>query len=85
MDLVSIQLEMKKLKGEIEIDPELRGVLFSFDQQRLEQILINLLQNALKFTTKGFVKTKVKKAPRNPSRSFETLHINDTEQSKHII
>ncbi|MGQ0828097.1 MAG: HAMP domain-containing protein [Bacteroidota bacterium] len=56
--------EGKNLKFQTEIDPELPE-LIETDQQRLNQILKNLLSNAFKFTEKGKVGLKIYKADKN--------------------
>lgn len=58
MDLISIQMEQKKLRKLIEIDNSLLNTNFKSDKQRLCQVLVNLISNALKFTYKGFIKLK---------------------------
>lgn len=59
MDLISMQIEQKKLRKYVEIDESLLGIEFSSDKQRISQVLVNLLSNSLKFTYKGFIKLKV--------------------------
>lgn len=49
----------KGLKKVIDIDSKLEGVEMSGDKDRLSQVLVNLLANALKFTFKGSIKVKV--------------------------
>lgn len=53
------RFEAKKLDFEIIIDQNVPQYIQS-DQQRLKQILINLLGNSLKFTKKGYVKCNIK-------------------------
>ncbi|MBU0675602.1 MAG: response regulator [Proteobacteria bacterium] len=53
------QAEAKGLKLEVHQDPALPPMLMT-DQQRLEQILRNLLSNALKFTESGLIKVEFK-------------------------
>ncbi|MCP4107022.1 MAG: response regulator [Desulfobacteraceae bacterium] len=47
--------EKKGIRLETEVNPEIPGILIT-DELRLRQILINLLGNAVKFTSKGYVK-----------------------------
>ncbi|MBX3739663.1 MAG: response regulator [Akkermansiaceae bacterium] len=54
----------KGVKLTVEVDPNLPEAMET-DPQRLEQILKNLLSNALKFTEKGEVVLRVGRGPRN--------------------
>lgn len=58
-ELISIQMEQKNLQKIIDIDESLEMFEFMSDKQRLSQVLINLLQNAIKFTFDGFIKISV--------------------------
>lgn len=49
----------KKLLKVIDIDPEIEFYEVNFDKERISQILINLLSNALKFTFFGHIGIKV--------------------------
>ncbi|MES2572265.1 MAG: response regulator, partial [Verrucomicrobiota bacterium] len=51
----------KGVEFQIDIDPNLPPAIFT-DEQRLEQILKNLLSNAFKFTERGFVKFAITSA-----------------------
>jgi HAMP domain-containing protein/signal transduction histidine kinase/CheY-like chemotaxis protein len=52
----------KRLAFEIDADPKLPGAILT-DEQRLEQILRNLLSNAFKFTESGGVTLRIKREP----------------------
>jgi signal transduction histidine kinase len=54
-------MHSKGLQKIIEIDPCLENEEFMCDKQRLSQVFVNLLSNALKFTYKGYIKIKIEK------------------------
>ena len=58
VSIVRASAAAKKLPIEIEVEPELPSVLIG-DDHRLRQVLLNLLNNAIKFTQKGRVKLSV--------------------------
>lgn len=60
--LVEVQANLKKLKLISVIDSSCPKIIKS-DMNRLSQILLNLLGNALKFTLKGHIKLTVKRSP----------------------
>lgn len=62
------------LKLEMNVDPTLPDQLIG-DENRIEQIVVNLLSNAFKFTEKGFVRLDIKA---NPEKSEWTLEVTDT-------
>ena len=61
-DLFSIQCSFKKIDLLLEIDKNIPPVVH-MDEGRLSQIILNLFSNALKFTSKGFIKLKMKYLP----------------------
>ena len=58
-ELITVQMEQKKLQKIIEIDEAFEKFQVVCDRQRLSQILVNLFSNALKFTYSGFIKLKI--------------------------
>lgn len=67
----------KKLSFTYELAPNVPTVL-NGDPHRLEQVLINLLDNALKFTTVGAVKLHVSATKKNPASAELTFVVSDT-------
>jgi len=59
IDILSIKSQEKNLELICNIDPRLPSQFFG-DQARIRQILVNLMGNAIKFTTKGEVCVTVK-------------------------
>ncbi|PPQ34716.1 Signal transduction histidine kinase [Rhodoblastus acidophilus] len=59
-EIVTVQSEERMLNFAIEIDDDLPNTLIG-DPVRLRQILLNLLTNAIKFTSKGRVVLRVKR------------------------
>lgn len=71
--LFSPQAKDKQLQLVVEVEPGIPAV--STDKMRLEQILKNLLSNALKFTTKGTVSLTVRS---DESKRFILFKVTDT-------
>lgn len=72
-----LQAEEKRLEFISDIGTNLPRFLIG-DQLRLNQILINLLENALKFTHKGSVTLRISTSSRNMRRIPVTFEIRDT-------
>lgn len=58
--IFAIKVAEKNLKFILDIDEELPPTLL-LDETRLRQVLLNLIGNAIKFTTKGYIKLSVRK------------------------
>ncbi|MEL6554756.1 MAG: CHASE2 domain-containing protein [Cyanobacteria bacterium J06621_11] len=59
--LFRLRIENKGIKFEVEIAPALEKSCFVGDAQKIRQVLINFLSNALKFTEHGQIKLRVEK------------------------
>lgn len=69
----------KKVELLYEIDPKMPRKLYG-DAQRIRQIIINLMNNAIKFTDKGFVKLKVEIHSLDMENVELSFHIQDSGQ-----
>ncbi|MBR6451199.1 MAG: response regulator [Lachnospiraceae bacterium] len=75
--MFSSEAEKKGLKFLYEIDPTLPSRLHG-DEVRLKQIVINMLSNAIKYTSKGTVKLTVKNAGEDESGVSLFVSVSDT-------
>ncbi|MCH8517230.1 MAG: PAS domain S-box protein [Cyclobacteriaceae bacterium] len=84
-DTIRFLAQEKKLKLQFEFDPQLPRLIY-VDSLRISQVLLNLLNNAIKFKEKGFVKFKLSLLNNNASESTIRFSIIDSgigiEQSK---
>ncbi|MHA3789820.1 PAS domain S-box protein [Flavobacterium hauense] len=78
IDIVKHQAHAKSLEILLDIAPGLNRYVYA-DPVRLRQILVNLLGNAVKFTTEGEIELKVRSTPNNNSDEMQfTFAIRDT-------
>lgn len=71
-DIISIQAHDKNLEILVDIDPKIPSI--QGDVVKLEQVIINLMNNALKFTDKGFISLKISQIPSGTPEDKVTLH-----------
>lgn len=57
-DMVHEAMQEKGLKFELEVDGELPSLLYG-DEVHIRQILVNILNNAVKYTKRGYIRMKV--------------------------
>ncbi|WP_019155680.1 response regulator [Robertmurraya massiliosenegalensis] len=70
-------VEKKGIQFEVEIDEELPNT-FHTDEQKVYQILKNLISNAIKFTERGYVKLQVQKKTGNRGETYILFKVSDT-------
>ena len=77
VNMVWLRAEEKGLKFNIEVDPSLPSELYG-DEMRIRQILINLLNNAVKYTKEGSVTLHVEKETQEEDQIVILFSVSDT-------
>ncbi|OQA79392.1 MAG: Autoinducer 2 sensor kinase/phosphatase LuxQ [bacterium ADurb.Bin243] len=75
--MMSILAEKKKIELGYEIDPAINYKLYG-DPFRIKQIIVNLIANAIKFTSKGEVKVKIYESEKKENVSNVSIEVSDT-------
>ena len=75
---VMVQAENKDLKLEHKIDNELKNLSVCGDPNRLRQVLLNLLHNSIKFTSKGSVALSITKERMDGNQVLVRFQVADT-------
>ena len=87
--LIKFQCNKKNIELIINIPTELNNQILSCDPRRVQQVLLNLISNALKFTEKGYIKLSLKKIIENKKRfiqfSVEDSGLGIKESEKHKL
>ena len=77
VDMIWLRAHDKGLGLEVSVDPEVPRVLYG-DEIRIKQILINLLNNAVKYTEKGHVELHVESKDVNDETVELWISVSDT-------
>ena len=75
--LFKFQCQQKNIELILEVSKELTNQVLNCDPRRLQQVLLNLISNAVKFTSEGHIKLKVSKIFENSQRFME-FEVSDT-------
>lgn len=76
-NIINVRIGEKDVAFVVEIDPNIPAVLTG-DEARIRQILINLLNNAVKFTDSGQIKLKMNYSMDEWNHSWVTIEVSDT-------
>lgn len=76
-NIINVRIGEKSVAFVVELDPNLPATLTG-DEARIRQILINLLNNAVKFTDRGQIKLKINYSMDEWNHSWLTIVVSDT-------
>lgn len=76
-NMVEVKAEAKSLKLIVDVDSELPSAL-NGDENRIRQIMVNILNNAVKYTEKGKVEFNISKEPLDEDRLKLIIRVSDT-------
>ena len=77
VNMIWLRAEEKGLRFNIELDPSLPSELYG-DEMRIRQILVNLLNNAVKYTKEGSVTLHVEKETQEEDQIVILFSVSDT-------
>ncbi len=77
VDLIKVQADKKNLELCLDVDKNLPKVLYG-DEKRIKQILLNLLDNAVKYTEEGSVTLSVSIEKTENTKAFLVFKVMDT-------
>lgn len=77
INMVRPKVDEKHLKFEVSVNPEIPALLFG-DERRIKQIALNILNNAVKYTEKGFVRFKVDFEKQDNENIVLKISVSDT-------
>lgn len=77
VNMIWLKAYEKGLKFEVSIDPKVPSVLYG-DEVRLKQIIINLLNNAVKYTDEGSVELHIESEDTDDKTTVLNISVSDT-------
>ncbi len=77
VNMIWLKAEEKGLEFKVDIDPSVPEILFG-DEVRIRQILINLLNNAVKYTHEGSVSLHIECEPADEGKVLLKISVSDT-------
>lgn len=77
VNMIWVKANEKGLQFTVDVDPSMPSQLFS-DEVRIKQILINLLNNAIKYTQKGTVSLSIHSRRTGQGKTYVTYSVEDT-------
>ena len=77
VNMMWLRANEKGLSFEISIDPDVPSVLYG-DEVRIKQIIVNLLNNAVKYTEEGHVELRVESIAIPPDKTELVISVTDT-------
>lgn len=78
IEMVNERASKKKLEIKLEVEPELLHVSILSDHLKLQRVLLNLLNNAIKFTDEGEIKLYIKQSKKTLQNKNLIFEIHDT-------
>ncbi len=78
IEVMQYKITEKELSFDLSIDPEVIPKIVIGDKLRLNQILFNLVGNAVKFTDRGFIKIRLKDMGRQNNKMTIQFEVEDT-------
>ena len=77
VNMIWLKANDKGLKFNVSVDPGLPSVLYG-DEVRIKQIIINLLNNAVKYTSEGSVELHIEKEDAEENKKILLISVSDT-------
>ena len=76
--MLKFQFKKKNIHLNIDIQPELKNQSLICDYRRVQQVLLNLISNSLKFTNEGYIKISVRKKCLSYEKFMVEFSVEDT-------